>query len=224
MPRTSVLIPTSIWRCPDFTSLDMHAQRQFLMLYAHPMRSQAGHLTMTVNRWAKQAADDSGASVRQSLAELEQVGYAAVDDSSDEVVLRLLVPIAGHKRLQGALADVARIESIRLRMVALDRLRELNAAWRPNATGEHRMSMMRLRVYQRDQFRCLHCGWGPKVPDGYDGRYALGDVVLDPASGQYQARLLELDHVFPRSLGGEPTFDNLQTLCNSCNVEKGARV
>jgi len=33
---------------------------------------------------------------------------------------------------------------------------------------------------------------------------------------------LEIDHVWPRSLGGQTTGDNLQVLCKACNQKKGA--
>lgn len=35
---------------------------------------------------------------------------------------------------------------------------------------------------------------------------------------------LQLDHVFPWSLGGAHTFDNLRVLCGPCNRSKGATV
>jgi 5-methylcytosine-specific restriction endonuclease McrA len=35
---------------------------------------------------------------------------------------------------------------------------------------------------------------------------------------------LEIDHVWPRSLGGTSEADNLQVLCSSCNKAKGANV
>jgi hypothetical protein len=35
---------------------------------------------------------------------------------------------------------------------------------------------------------------------------------------------LSLDHIWPWSLGGTDTVDNLQTLCIPCNSSKGARV
>ncbi len=33
-----------------------------------------------------------------------------------------------------------------------------------------------------------------------------------------------LDHIYPESLGGETTVENLQVLCRSCNSKKGVRV
>lgn len=35
---------------------------------------------------------------------------------------------------------------------------------------------------------------------------------------------LSLDHIYPYSLGGPDTIDNLQTMCQSCNSRKGAYV
>lgn len=56
---------------------------------------------------------------------------------------------------------------------------------------------MRFSIYARDGHRCCKCG----ISD----RYAP----------------LEIDHIIPISKGGKSTYDNLQTLCHKCNVEKG---
>ena len=56
---------------------------------------------------------------------------------------------------------------------------------------------MRFSIYERDGYRCRNCG----ISD----RYAN----------------LEIDHIIPISKGGKSTYDNLQTLCHRCNVEKG---
>lgn len=56
---------------------------------------------------------------------------------------------------------------------------------------------MRFSIYERDGYRCRKCG----ISD----RYAN----------------LEIDHIIPISKGGKSTYDNLQTLCHKCNVEKG---
>lgn len=56
---------------------------------------------------------------------------------------------------------------------------------------------MRFSIYARDGYRCRHCG--------ISQRYAT----------------LEIDHIIPIAKGGKSTYDNLQTLCHKCNVEKG---
>lgn len=56
---------------------------------------------------------------------------------------------------------------------------------------------LRRDVFVRDNFRCLWCG------------RSMADGVK-----------LHADHVFPESLGGETTFENLGTLCEECNISK----
>lgn len=56
------------------------------------------------------------------------------------------------------------------------------------------MSVRRV-VYERDGYRCIECG------------------VLTG---------LSLDHVIPVSSGGDNSFDNLRTLCLTCNLKKGS--
>lgn len=58
---------------------------------------------------------------------------------------------------------------------------------------------VRARILERDGFRCRRCGNTP-----------------------INARLV-VDHVVPIALGGKSTEGNLQTLCEPCNVGKGAR-
>ncbi|WP_245717587.1 TerD family protein [Nocardia jejuensis] len=53
------------------------------------------------------------------------------------------------------------------------------------------------RVWQRDGGRCVQCS---------DDQY------------------LEFDHIIPWSRGGATSVDNLQILCRSCNLQKGARI
>lgn len=55
---------------------------------------------------------------------------------------------------------------------------------------------LRSAVHDRDGWACLHCG---------------------------SSEDLALDHIWPHSKGGSDTYENLQTLCRSCNSKKGAR-
>ena len=54
---------------------------------------------------------------------------------------------------------------------------------------------LRRIVYSRDGYKCMRCG-------------CTDDLALD--------------HIYPWSLGGPDTTDNLQTLCRSCNSAKSA--
>lgn len=52
------------------------------------------------------------------------------------------------------------------------------------------------RVMERDEYRCVTCG---------------------------THKNLTCDHIVPESKGGPTSFDNLQTMCRSCNSRKGNR-
>lgn len=56
---------------------------------------------------------------------------------------------------------------------------------------------LRWEVWMSDNFTCRNCG---------------------------SKRLLEIDHVVPKSKGGKTKFSNLQTLCHKCNREKGTKI
>lgn len=61
-------------------------------------------------------------------------------------------------------------------------------------------NIMRFSIYERDGYKCCKCG-------------ATADETQ-----------LEIDHIIPISKGGKSTYDNLQTLCHKCNVEKGNKL
>lgn len=58
---------------------------------------------------------------------------------------------------------------------------------------------MRMKVLSRDNFRCILCGRSPATDLGIK---------------------LHIDHRIPFAKGGKSTLDNLQTLCEDCNLGK----
>lgn len=62
-----------------------------------------------------------------------------------------------------------------------------------------RVKFNRRNIFARDGHRCQYCG------------------------KRFQADRLSLDHVMPRSRGGEATWENLVAACVACNVRKGGR-
>jgi 5-methylcytosine-specific restriction endonuclease McrA len=58
---------------------------------------------------------------------------------------------------------------------------------------------LRWLVLQRDHFTCCGCGASP-----------ANDITVK----------LHVDHIVPWSKGGETVFENLQTLCEKCNLGK----
>ena len=70
----------------------------------------------------------------------------------------------------------------------------INVRRRREASG-----MKRLRIYMRDKFRCQYCG----------EKKTAGDLTLD--------------HILPRSRGGDNSPVNIVTACVACNNRKGDR-
>lgn len=66
----------------------------------------------------------------------------------------------------------------------------------PSETREEISPELRYKVIERDNSICRKCGRRPP------------DVQL------------EVDHIIPWSKGGPTTLDNLQTLCEECNIGK----
>ena len=60
---------------------------------------------------------------------------------------------------------------------------------------------MRYEVLRRDNFRCVLCG------------ASAGDGVQ-----------LHVDHIVPLAKGGKTELSNLRTLCDRCNLGKGAKI
>jgi 5-methylcytosine-specific restriction endonuclease McrA len=71
----------------------------------------------------------------------------------------------------------------------------INVRKRREASGAKRM-----RIYMRDKFRCQYCG---EKKDGEE---------------------LTLDHILPRSRGGDNSPLNIVTACVTCNNRKGNRL
>ena len=70
---------------------------------------------------------------------------------------------------------------------------------RAHNTGRDPSLRLRFRVMKRDNFSCSACGASPALNPGL---------------------LLHVDHIKAWSLGGETVEENLQTLCEPCNLGK----
>jgi len=67
----------------------------------------------------------------------------------------------------------------------------------------HNISLgLRYKVLSRDKFKCVRCGTSP---------------ATDPICK------LHIDHIVPFSKDGKTVLENLQTLCENCNLGKGNR-
>jgi hypothetical protein len=82
---------------------------------------------------------------------------------------------------------------------APDAFGEAAAEYREYRAGRNITYSTRARVMERDGFRCRRCGVGP------------------------DRERLVVDHIVPVADGGGRDESNLQTLCEPCNIGKGAR-
>lgn len=86
-------------------------------------------------------------------------------------------------------------KEIRLKLVgyASDFVHKENTVYQKAGVRRSKITA-RARVFNRDGNKCLKCG---------------------------STKRLTIDHILPLSLGGSNKQFNLQTLCRSCNQEKG---
>lgn len=77
------------------------------------------------------------------------------------------------------------------------------AAHREFAQQQRRLvtASVRYEVLRRDNFRCVICGASAK-----------------------NGAVLHVDHILPVSKGGTSKMENLRTLCERCNLGKGAKI
>ena len=68
-----------------------------------------------------------------------------------------------------------------------------------NGFVHHEVRLSRRAIFVRDKHQCQYCG---RRPPNHE---------------------LSIDHVVPRSRGGEDTWENLVLACTRCNVRKGNR-
>ncbi len=80
-------------------------------------------------------------------------------------------------------------------------LRRYDRSPKPGRTLRYPPTVMRYIVLKRDNYKCRLCGSSPATNPGVN---------------------LHVDHIKPWSKGGETVEENLQTLCEDCNLGKGS--
>ncbi|WP_275558573.1 hypothetical protein [Streptomyces sp. 5-6(2022)] len=123
MARGHGRILTSIWEDPDFLALDEREQRLYLFLISQPNLNHAGLLDLTLRRWSRKARGLTVAELEKRITALDEARFIAVDDDTEELLIRSFVRNDGVWRMpkvMGAMVSGAlEISSKRLQRALL---------------------------------------------------------------------------------------------------------
>ena len=95
-----------------------------------------------------------------------------------------------------------------------------------------KVNSLRLMTFKMKGCTCATCGlegtYFLKERGGPNDRFhfnLFGDVKTTVDGEEIvERRLFTKDHIHPKSKGGENSLDNMQTMCSSCNSEKGNKI
>jgi hypothetical protein len=206
-------VPLSIWDDPSFRPLTRNAQWLYLLLLTQTQLNQAGIIPTLPQRWTLFTNGITTEENKEALAELESAGWTCTDwrewDTFVSGYFEAEQVARQPRRLIGAVSAINENGSARLRAVASAELSALVAV----APDPQPPRGIRAAVLERDGYQCRSCGWKPGDP-----------VPIKKKTDRLVYRGLEIDHIYPKSLGGPDEEGNFQVLCTTCNCRKGARV
>ena len=90
-----------------------------------------------------------------------------------------------------------------------------------------RFRSVRLQCFKRSKV-CVGCGLEGTIMSldvfKSKSKVASAHFNLYAIDSSGKTRLMTKDHIIPRSKGGKNHLDNMQTMCDRCNVAKGSRM
>lgn len=210
MARAEARVSPAIWHDEGFRHLSARARLLYMMLLTSPELSAAGTIPLLTNRWAL-FSGLTPSDVEWATDELGEDGWIICDGGEQEAFVSGFFAhekIARQpRRIVSALDAMRALSSARVAAFASEELAAL-----ADVTAPPVPKGVRAAVLLRDGYKCRQCDWAP------------GDPVPVNADGRDIYRALEIDHVFPKSLGGADEEANYQVLCTTCNSRKGARI
>lgn len=83
-----------------------------------------------------------------------------------------------------------------------------------------------LKLFKKKGVVCVVCGMDGKFFKEWcvDDSHFLCLYGLKETRGNYRHVLMTSDHIFPKALGGQDNFENLQPMCSECNNMKGCDI
>lgn len=131
MARTFGQLQHAIWFDDDFRALSGGAQWQYMVLLSQPNLNYAGVVAFQPRRWAGLAGNTTEQGVRQWINELVATRFVAVDEDTEELLIRSLIRNDGLWRqpnvFLAALNDAMSTLSVSLRRVLREELGRIPA-------------------------------------------------------------------------------------------------
>jgi hypothetical protein len=129
MARSYGHIMSAIWNDPEFRALDGASQRAYLMLVTQSEITSAGTLALTIKRWSQYASNTPPDAISDSLFRLESKRFIALDEDTEELVVRSFVKWDGGannpKRIPAISAAANAVVSPKVRAVLAAELTKL---------------------------------------------------------------------------------------------------
>jgi 5-methylcytosine-specific restriction endonuclease McrA len=109
------------------------------------------------------------------------------------------------------------IETKIIQHISLSDYKNLILHYTPRQINRGNINTFRIKraVYKQHGFQCKHCS-----ATGVDATYINGAWRVNTINSDGNESFLTMDHIIPKSKGGKMN-NNIQILCEKCNVKKG---
>lgn len=132
MPRNYAQLLLTIWADPDWRQLPHTSQWAYELLISQEAINYAGVQPLTIRRWTNLAVDMDEPTIWLALKTLDERTFVAVDEDTEEILVRSFIRNDGVARspnmLKAALRSAQQVVSPRLRSVLLDELQRVDVS------------------------------------------------------------------------------------------------
>ena len=124
-----IKLKASIWVDEDFTTLPAAAQRLYILIISQSGMTLCGVLQPAFKRWATFAPDTRAEDIEKDALALEETGFIAIDDETDELLVRSFVrhglALDSPNSIVGMSKSFVTIHSKGLRKLVIEELRKV---------------------------------------------------------------------------------------------------
>lgn len=129
MARDHARLFIRIWADDEFVAMTENAQHKYMLLMSQAGANWAGVLDLRSKRWVRLASDTTAASLDKGLHELASAEFVAIDEDSEEVLIRSFMRANEvYKQpnvFKNALNAARQVQSAKLRAILAAELRKI---------------------------------------------------------------------------------------------------